>query len=161
MSNQQQLRQKEDYAQVVKDFLRFLEEKNIPALIDLWADDGINYYPYSSGMSLEKVVGKQAIYETWKGVPELFENLSFPLHDIYTDVAKQTATVRFEAHNIMKGGAGRYDNTYVCFFVFNDEGKIKEYYEYFNPITTGVTYGLLQVEFVQGKETRTSVITVE
>ncbi len=156
MSNQGQSGQKEQYAQVVKDFLRFLEEKNIPALIDLWADDGINYYPYSSGMSLEKVVGKQAISETWKGVPELFENLRFPLHAIYTDVTKQTAIVRFEAHNIMKGGAGRYDNTYVCIFVFNDEGKIKEYHEYFNPILTGVTYGLLRIEFLQGEETQQS-----
>ncbi len=156
MSNQQQLRQKEYYIQVVKDFLRLLEEKNIPALIDLWADDGINYYPYSSGMSPEKVVGKQAIYEAWKGVPEGFEKLSFAIQDIYTDVTKQTAIVRCDAHNIMKGGRGRYDNTYVCIFVFNDKGKIKEYYEYFNPITTGVTYGLLRVEFVQGKETQQS-----
>jgi ketosteroid isomerase-like protein len=122
-----------------------LEEKNIPALIDLWADDGINYYPYSSGMSSEKVVGKQAISETWKGIPEGFEKLSFPIQDIYTDVTKQTAIVRCDVHNIMKGGIGRYDNTYVCIFVFNDKGKIKEYYEYFNPITTEVTYGLLRL----------------
>jgi ketosteroid isomerase-like protein len=153
MSNQRQLSQEEHYTQVVKDFLCLLEEKNIPALIDLWADDGINYYPYSSGMSPEKVVGKQAIYETWKGIPELFESLSFSLQDIYTDVTKQTAIVRCDAHNIMKGDTERYDNTYVCIFVFNDKGKIKEYYEYFNPITTGVTYGLLRVEFLQGKET--------
>ena len=156
MSNQQQLSQKEHYTQVVKDFLRLLEEKNISALIDPWADDGINYYPYSSGMSPEKMVGKQAIYETWKGIPELFENLIFPIQDIYTDATKQTAIVRCDAHNIMKGSTGRYDNTYVCIFVFNDEGKIKEYYEYFNPITTGVTYGLLRVEFMQGKETQQS-----
>ena len=156
MLNQQQLRQKEYYIQVVKDFLCLLEEKNIPALIDLWADDGINYYPYSSGMSSEKVVGKQAISETWKGIPEGFEKLSFPIQDIYTDVTKQTAIVRCDAHNIMRGGIGRYDNMYVCIFVFNDEGKIKEYYEYFNPIITGVTYGLLQVEFLQGKETQQS-----
>lgn len=154
MSSQQQLYQKEYYIQVAKDFLRLLEEKNIPALIDLWADDGINYYPYSSGMSPEKVVGKHAIYETWKGVPEGFERLSFSIQDIYVDVTNQSAIVRCEAHNILKGRAERYDNTYICIFVFNDEGKIKEYYEYFNPITTGVTYGLLRVEFVQGTETQ-------
>lgn len=127
MSNQQQLRQKEYYIQVAKDFLRLLEEKNIPALIDLWADDGINCNPYSSGMSPEKVVGKQAIYETWKGVPDGFGQLSFPIQGIYVDVTKQAAIVLCDAHNILKGGAERYDNTYVCIFVFNDEGKIKEY----------------------------------
>lgn len=152
MSNQQELRQKEYYIQVVKNFFRLLEEKNIPALIDLWADDGINSYPYSSGMSPEKVVGKQAIYEIWKGVPEGFEQLSFPIQDIYVDVTKQVAIVRCDSHNILKGGAERYDNTYVCIFVLNDEGKIKEYYEYFNPIFAGVTYGLLRVEFLRREE---------
>ncbi len=76
-------------------------------------------------------------------------------------MTKQTAIVRCDAHNIMKGSIGRYDNMYVCIFVFNDKGKIKEYYEYFNPITTGVTYGLLRVEFMQGKETRASALNVE
>lgn len=154
MSNRQQSNLKEYYTQVVKDFLRLLEEKNIPALIDLWANDGVNYYPYSSGMSPDKIVGKQAIYETWKGVPEGFEQLSFLIQDIYVDVTKQTAIVRCDAHNIIKGVAERYDNTFVCIFVFNDEGKIKEYYEYFNPITAGVTNGQLRVEFLQEKEVR-------
>ena len=156
MSNQGQSGQKEQYAQVVKDFLRLLEEKNIPTLIDLWADDSINSYPYSSGVFPEKVVGKQAIYETWKGVPEGFEQLSFIIQDLYVDVTKQAAIVRCDAHNTLKGSAECYDNTYVCIFVFNDDGKIKEYYEYFNPILTGVTYGLLRVEFLQGKETQQS-----
>jgi len=152
MSHQQQLNQKAQYIQVVKDFLRLLEEKNISAWMNLWADDGINYYPYGSGMFPEKMVGKQEVYENWKGVPQLYESLSFTLHDIYVDVTKQTAIVRFDCHNIMKGGKIRYDNTLVCIFIFNQEGKIKEYYEYFNPINTGIAFGLLRVERLQGKE---------
>lgn len=156
MSNQQQLNQKEHYIQVVKDFQRLLEEKNLSAWMDLWADDVINYYPYGSGIFPEKIVGKQGVYETWKGVFELFESLSFPLHDIYVDVTKQTAIMRFDSHNIMKGGTRRYDNTFVCILIFNEEGKIKEYYEYFNPITLGVTFGLLRVERLQGNEAQQS-----
>lgn len=156
MFNQGQSGEIEQYAQVVKDFLRLLEEKNIPALIDLWADDGINYYPYSSGMFPEKVAGKQAISEIWKAVPEGFEQLSFLIQDLYVDVAKQAAIVRCDAHNVMKGSAEGYDNAYVCIFVLNEERKIKEYYEYFNPILTGVTSGLLRVEFLQGEETQQS-----
>src|ERR1700730_10898485 len=151
MSNPGQSGEIEQYAQVVKDFLRFLEEKNIPTLIDLWADDGINFYPYSAGMFPEKVVGKQAVSETWRGVPERFEKLSFSIQDLYVDVTKQAAIVRCDAHNILKGGAECYDNTYVCIFVFNDEGKIKEYYEYFNPILMGVTSGPLRVSVLHGE----------
>lgn len=147
-SNQGPSGEIEQYAQVVKDFFRFLEEKNIPTLIGLWADDGINSYPYSTGMFPENVVGKQAISETWNRVPEGFEKLSFSIQDLYVDVTKQAAIVRCDAHNILKGGAESYDNTYVCIFVFNGEGKIKAYYEYFNPILMGVTSGLLRVEFL-------------
>src|SRR5579883_2220701 len=156
MSNQQQLSQKEQYIQVVKDFQRLLEEKNLSAWMNLWADDAINHYPYGSGIFPEKIVGKQGIYENWKGVFELFESLSFPLHDIYVDMTKQAAIMRFDSHNIMKGGTRRYDNTFVCILIFNEEGKIKEYYEFFNPITLGVTFGLLSIERLQGDEAQQS-----
>jgi hypothetical protein len=49
----------------------------------------------------------------------------------------------------MRGGAGRYDNSYILVFKFDNQGKIKEYLEYFNPITTGVSYGLIKVEKVE------------
>lgn len=132
--------------QNVKNFLRLLEEKDINKWMELWAEVGINYYPYHSGMFPEKMIGKQEIYNNWKGVPEMFDSLRFPIHEIYADQTGNIITIRFDSHNIMKDQKGRYDNTYVCIFEFNEQGKIKEYYEYFNPIITGVTYGMLKVE---------------
>lgn len=137
---------KERNIQSVKNFLRFLEEKDINKWIDLWAEDGVNYYPYHSDMFPEKMVGKKEVYNNWKNVPGMFDSLSFPIHELYSDETGNIITIRFDSHNIMKDQKGRYDNTYVCIFKFDERGKIKQYYEYFNPITTGVTYGMLRVE---------------
>jgi ketosteroid isomerase-like protein len=125
------------------NFGELTDETTSFEIMDKALDVGINYYPYGSRMFPEKMVGKQEVYENWKGVPELYESLSFSIHEIYVDVTKQTAIVRFDTHHIMKGGTRRYDNTLVCIFIYNEEGTIKEYYEYFNSITTGVAHGLL------------------
>lgn len=156
MSDQQQRNRYEQYLEAVKDFQRLLEARDLAAWMDLWADDVINYYPYNSGIFPENIVGKQGVYDLWNGVFEQFESLSFPFHNIYVDVTQQTAIMRFDSHNIMNGVTGRYDNTFVSILVFNDEGKIKEYYEYFNPLTLGVGFGLLSVERLHGNAAQQS-----
>jgi uncharacterized protein len=142
---------REQYEQTIRDFLRLLEEKDVESWIDLWAEDGVNHYPYHSGLFPAEMVGKQAVYDNWKDVPGLFDSLSFPIHGIWVDELRRTAIVRFDSHNVMKGGEKRYDNTYVCIFTFDEDGKIVEYWEYFNPITTGVTYGLIDVHHRKAK----------
>ncbi len=92
------------------------------------------------------MMGKQEIYNCWKDVPGVFDSLRFPILEMYADETGNIVTIRFDSHNIVKDRKDRYDNTYVCIFKFNDQGKIKEYFEYFNPITAGITWGMLKVE---------------
>jgi ketosteroid isomerase-like protein len=142
-----------DYAerdkQTVRDFLRFLQERRMDDWIGLWAEDGVNIYPYHSGLLPERLEGKKAIFEVWKGVPDLFDSMHFPIKEMWVDRESRTVIARAESHSIMRGGTGRYDNSYILVFKFDNQGKIKEYLEYFNPITTGVAYGLIKVEKVE------------
>lgn len=131
--------------QNARNFLLFLKERRMEDWRDLWADDGVNIYPYHSGLLPERMVGKEAIFDYWKGVPDLFDSMDFPIQDMWVDRDSRTVIVRMDSHNVMLGGQGRYDNTYILVFKFDQQGKIKEYLEYFNPITTGVTYGLIEV----------------
>lgn len=135
--------------QSVKNFLHYLEQKDMQRWNDLWADDANHYYPYHSGMFPPVMKGKKEIIEYWKGVPDLFDSLSFPILEIYSGDDPNVVVIRFNSHNIMKGGVGEYNNTYVNIYKFDDEGKIKDYWEYFNPITTGVTYGLITVKKIE------------
>jgi ketosteroid isomerase-like protein len=133
----------------VSTFLRMLEEKDIDAWIQLWADDADHYYPFGTEMFPQHLRGKAAIYDNWKGVPGLFESLSFTIHETFIDRDSDTVIARFDSDNVMKGGGRRYQNTYVCIFKFDSEGKIREYREYFDPIVTGTTYGLAEVRYLQ------------
>lgn len=116
--------------------------------IDLWAEDSVHIYPYNSELVSERIEGKKAIFEWWKGIPDAFDSMDFPIHELWVDQESRTAIARIECHNVMRGGK-RYDNLYIMVFKFDNQGKIKEYLEYFNPITVGVTYGWLKVEKIE------------
>lgn len=133
----------------VRSFLRLLEEKDIDGWIELWSGDADHYYPYGGAMFPRHLVGKAAIYERWKDMPQMFDSLSFPIRETWAD--GDTVIARFDSDNVMSGAGGRrYRNTYVCIFKFDRAGKLREYHEYFDPIIAGVDYGLAQVTYLNG-----------
>jgi ketosteroid isomerase-like protein len=131
----------------VHRFLRLLEEKDIAGWIDLWAEGADHYYPYGTEMFPAHLVGKAAIHDHWKDLPAQFTSLSFPVHETWVD--GDTVIARFDSHNEMAAG-GTYANTYVCIYKFDAAGKIREYWEYFDPIIAGVDYGLAEIAYRPG-----------
>ncbi len=125
-----------------KDFFLFLEAGDIDKWIDLWAEDGIDKKPYASGMFPEEVVGKKAIYEVWSGITKIFDSVSFPIHEFIVDGEKRTVVVRSDGKGLMKNG-NLYENTYIFLLHFDQNNKIKECYEYFNPYIAGENFGVL------------------
>jgi ketosteroid isomerase-like protein len=96
-----------------------------------------------------QLVGKAAIYERWKATPDRFDNLAFPIRETWTD--RDTVIARVDSESILTGGKS-YLNNYVCIFKFNSAGKIKEYWEYFDPIVAGVDFGLAEVTYLETGE---------
>jgi uncharacterized protein len=130
----------------VRSFLHLLEEKDIEAWIELWADDAEQYYPFGTEMFPPRLAGKTAIYDRWKDTPGLFDTLSFPIQEIWTD--RDDVIVRFESDSVLRSGQ-KYRNTFVSIFRFNDAGKIREYREYFDPIVAGVDFKLAEVTYLR------------
>jgi ketosteroid isomerase-like protein len=130
--------------ETVRRYLRLLEEKDIQGWIELWDDNADHYYPFGTEIFPGHLTGKGAILERWRDIPNMFEVLRFPIHEIWED--GDAVIARFDSDNVMKGGRA-YRNTYVCIFRFNEDGKIREYREYFDPIVAGVDYGLLEVKY--------------
>jgi ketosteroid isomerase-like protein len=128
----------------VSEFLRLLEEGDIPAWMELWAEDADHYYPYGTEVFPAHLVGKAAIHERWKGMPDNFTAMSFPIRETWAD--GDTVLARFDSDLVLKGG-GRYRNSYLGIFKFDDEGKLYEYHEYFDPILAGRAFGLLDVTY--------------
>lgn len=138
--------------ETVRTYLRLLEEKDIDSWIELWAEDADHYYPFGTRMFPRHLVGRAAIYDRWKDTPGLFDSLRFPIRETWTD--GDTVIARFDSDNVMKGGERRYQNTYVCIFKFTPDGRIREYWEYFDPIIAGVDYGLAEVRYLATTEAR-------
>lgn len=124
-----------------KDFFLLLEEGDIGKWIDLWAEDGIDKKPYATGMFPEKIVGKKAIYDVWKGITKVFDSISFTIQEFIVDEENRTVVVRSDGKGLMKNG-NLYHNTYIFLFHY-DHNKIKECYEYFNPYVAGKNFGML------------------
>jgi ketosteroid isomerase-like protein len=136
---------KDRHTEVIRTFLRLLEEKDIDAWIRLWAQDAEQEYPFGTQMFPPHLAGRDAIHERWKSMPDMFDSLSFPLLDVWTD--GDTSVARFDGELVRTDGV-TYRNHYICTFRFTGEGKIRHYREYFDPILAGVAFGLATVDYL-------------
>jgi len=127
----------------VRQFFRLLEEENIPAFIELFAEDGQQINPYASGLFPEGAKGKEALREYWSPVPGNFEGMQFPIQELLATEDPRIIFVRYQGKIKLKGDAGYYENQYYSTFRFDEEGKITEYVEIFNPIVAARGFGLL------------------
>jgi len=133
---------KEKLTANTKDFFRLFEEKDFDQWILFWAEDGINRGPYATGMFPEETVGKEEIYNHFVSAAERFDTIKFSIHEIIVEEETRTVVVRLDGKMTIKSG-GIYENTYIFLFHFDENNKIKECFEYFNPYIAGKAFGLL------------------
>lgn len=129
--------------ETVKVFFSLLEQENIPDFIDLFAENGKQVNPYASGLFPEGAEGKEALKNYWMPVPSLFDGMKFPIDQLLATEDPSTVFVKYRGKIKLKNDAGFYENSYYSTFTFNDEGKIIEYVEIFNPIVAARGFGLL------------------
>ncbi len=124
-------------------FLKALENKNVGAVLDLFAKNGEHINPYASGLFPDGAKGHSEIRTYWEPVFPNFERMEFPIDEIYAmeDVSK--VYIKFKGKIELKNNAGWYENDYYAIFKFNEEGKITEYVEIFNPIVAARGFGLI------------------
>jgi ketosteroid isomerase-like protein len=69
--------------------------------------------------------------------------MSFDIEEIYAMEDPTIVFVKFKGDIVLKNNAGVYSNDYYATFRFNEEGKITEYVEIFNPIVAARGFGLI------------------
>jgi len=124
-------------------FLKALENKNIDAVVDLFAKDGVHINPYASGLFSEGAKEHDGVRAYWEPVFPNFEKMEFPVDEIYAMEDPSIVFVKFRGKIELKNNAGWYTNEYYATFKFNNEGKIIEYVEIFNPIVAAKGFGLI------------------
>lgn len=115
----------------VEAYFVALETGRFEALREIFAEDAKQLMPYSFGDFPSSFEGREGIYRQYSSLPEIFGKMAFP-RTIYPTENPDVLFVQFSGDIEIKAG-GRYQNDYIGIFKF-ENGLIKEYTEYFNPI---------------------------
>ena len=129
--------------ETVRRFFALLEKEDIPSFIDLFAENGRQVNPYASGLFPEGATGKEALTNYWSSVPSNFDGMQFPIEEIHAMEDPTMVYVKYTGKIKLKNDAGWYENNYYSTFKFNDQGKILEYVEIFNPIMAARGFGMI------------------
>lgn len=124
--------------QVVERFFQHLEALDIDAFMTLWAKDGQQIMPFAPEGFPDTLSGKEAIYRQYQSLPDNYRSMEFP-REIMPMKDPNRFVVQYRGI-IPLADNGEYNNDYIALFVLED-GKIKTYYEYFNPIILQETFG--------------------
>ena len=123
---------RETNKKIAHEFLRLLETMEIKAWADLWAEDGIQEMPYAPKGIPSRLVGKTALYNHYKHLPEMFVSMRFPISNIQTLEDPEWVMVEYTGEIPIKTG-GYYNNRYCTLFRIG-ERKILLAREYFNSL---------------------------
>ena len=129
--------------ETARAFFQALTSENADEVADLFTSDARHINPYASGIFPEGANGKEAIRNYWAPVFPNFDGMEFPIDEIYAMEDPSIVYVKYKGVIKLKNNAGTYENDYYSTFKFNDEGKITEYVEIFNPIVAARGFGLI------------------
>jgi ketosteroid isomerase-like protein len=75
--------------------------------------------------------------------PGKFSELKFPIEKFYPMQDPAITAVKYRGQTTLKDSGNHYNNEYFALFVFDEDGKIKEYHEYSNPIITAKSFNMV------------------
>jgi uncharacterized protein len=119
--------------EVVERYFEIMNELDIDALGDLFAEDIVFRLPFAPAPVPRRTEGKDAVLEVYAGFPSLVSPLGF--HDIRIDALAQDGgfLAEYRSDCTMLPTGAPYRNAYVGRFTVRD-GKIAEFAEFFDPV---------------------------
>lgn len=123
---------------VIEQFFTSLEILNIPAFMNVWAENGKQIMPLAPQNFPRQLNDKAAIYNQYKGLPQNYTSMKFPRKYVATDDVN-TVIVQYNGIIPLKDG-GEYNNNYVGIFKIN-KGKVSQFTEYFDPFILEEAFG--------------------
>ncbi len=127
----------------VHNFVNLFEQLKILEVSELFITDGVAILPYHSGLFPYKTTGKKNIADSWMGIAKNFTEGKFVIKEIMPFEDPNKIAVILSGKLKFKNKEGFYENDYIFLFYFDENGKIKELYEYFNPLISAKAFGLM------------------
>ncbi|MFF4230571.1 nuclear transport factor 2 family protein [Streptomyces sp. NPDC001820] len=120
-------------AELYRHGLQLLLEKNIPAWVDLWDEDGVLEFPFAPQGWPERLEGRQAIADYMRHYPDHVDVHDFPDVKIHQTTVPETIVVEMRGVGRLVETDSPFDMTYIA-VVTVKEGLITSYRDYWNPL---------------------------
>ncbi|MBK1787376.1 nuclear transport factor 2 family protein [Prauserella cavernicola] len=120
-------------AELFRHGLRLLLDKNIPAWVDLWADDGVMEFPFAPEGWPRRLEGKNAVADYMRSYPDHIDLHDFPELRIHQTAEPETIVVEMRGVGLVVRDGSPFDMTYIAVVTVED-GRITAYRDYWNPL---------------------------
>lgn len=123
-----------------RSYLELLQQQRWDEWIDLWAQDAVLEFPYAPKGRPRIYRGRRDILEYMSGTTRSIVVDSVADLRVFPMLDPQTVVVELGINGHLIGNGAPYDQRYVTFFEFED-GKIRHYREYWNPLISIEAHG--------------------
>jgi uncharacterized protein len=122
--------------------LELLLAKDMSAVADLWAEDGVAEFPFATAGSPRRLAGREEIRAYLAGYPELMDVGEIPAITVHHLDRPETVVVEFTANGrtVRTGEPYRLDYVVVLTVV---NGLITHYRDYWSPLAAAAASGAL------------------
>lgn len=120
-------------ADLFRKSLRLLLDKNIPAWVDLWAEDGQMEFPFAPDGWPTRLADKEAIAAYMRDYPDHIDLHDFPNLMIHETTDPETIVVEMRGVGRLVETDSPFDMTYIAVVVIRD-GCFTSYRDYWNPL---------------------------
>ncbi|MGP4008494.1 nuclear transport factor 2 family protein [Streptomyces sp. 4N124] len=120
-------------ADLFRHGLSLLLDKNIPAWVDLWSDDGVMEFPFAPEGWPRRLEGKAAVADYMRDYPEHIDLHDFPSLKIHETTEPTTVVVEMRGTGRLVKSGAPFDMTYIAVVTVED-GLLTQYRDYWNPL---------------------------
>jgi ketosteroid isomerase-like protein len=128
--------------QTFRQLLDLLLAKDMDAVAELWASDGVAEFPFAEGASPGRLAGREAVRAYLAGYPERMDAQAVPEITVHHTQRPDTIVAEFTAvgRTVRTGEPYRLD--YIAVVTTRD-GLITRYRDYWNPLAAAAAAGTL------------------
>lgn len=120
-------------ADLYRHSLRLLLDKNIPAWVALWAQDGILEFPFAPEGWPGRLEGRESIAAYMRHYPDHIDLHDFPHVRIHQTTDPETIVVEMRGVGRLVETGKPFDMSYIAVVTVQD-GHFTTYRDYWNPL---------------------------
>jgi ketosteroid isomerase-like protein len=120
-------------ADLFRHSLRLLLDKDIPAWVDLWAEDGVAEFPFAPDGWPRRLEGREAVAAYMRHYPDHIDLHDFPDLRVHRTTDPRTVVAEMRGVGRLVETGAPFDMTYIVVVTVRD-GRIASYRDYWNPL---------------------------